>query len=74
MPLTGHVRFGGGLRGKGPACQAPRRVAYPALYCLNPNLQKMQWFIHRKDACNRCLVLHPHDMLADATSGMGSDV
>jgi hypothetical protein len=42
MPLTGHVRFGGGLRGKGPEFQAPRRVAYPALDCLNPNLQKMQ--------------------------------
>ncbi len=49
MPLTGHVRFGGGSRGKGPGIQAPRRVAYPALNCLKPNLQSMQVPIRRKD-------------------------
>ena len=37
-----HVRFGGGPRGKGPEDQAPRRVAYPALDCLKPNLQTVQ--------------------------------
>jgi hypothetical protein len=34
MPLTGHVRFGGGPRGKWSAFQAARRVAYPAPDCL----------------------------------------
>ena len=29
-PESGHVRFGGRLRGKGPAQQAPRRAADPS--------------------------------------------
>lgn len=29
-PESGHVRFGGRLRGKGPVLQAPRRAADPS--------------------------------------------
>lgn len=73
MPLTGHVRFGGGPQGKGPACQVPRRVAYPAFDYLNPNLQKMQSSIRRKDACNRCRILRRHGLWVDATFKVWSD-
>jgi len=49
------------------------RATWWKLDCLNPNLQKMQWSIHRKDTWNRCRFLRPHGMLADATPRKRSD-
>jgi len=47
------------------------RATWRKLDCLNPNLQKMQWSIRRKDACNRCRFLRTHGMLAGAPPGGG---
>ena len=40
--------------------------------CLNPNLQKMQCSIRRKDARNRCRLLRLLGMLASAPPGGGA--
>jgi len=53
MPLTGHVRFGGGSRGKGSELQIPRRAAYPAPHCLKPSLQWWKTHTLRHGALGR---------------------
>jgi hypothetical protein len=54
-PNHGHLAGGlfhsvGGHAEKDLELQAPRRVAYPAPYCLKPSLQKVEYGAYRKDA------------------------
>jgi hypothetical protein len=61
-PESGHVRFGGRLRGKGPVLQAPRRAADPSQFTKNETgLDHYQ--IRRYDAWYRHITL---SMLAAA--------
>jgi len=60
----------------GAACREIR-VIWQKLDCLNPNLQKVQFYARRKDACNRCrpcgrfqrCLLHSSGVRGDAQRG-----
>jgi len=49
------------------------RAAWLKLDCLYHNLQKVQLHARRKDARNRCRILHRPHQLAGATFGVRSD-
>jgi len=73
MPLTGHVRFGGGSRGKGPVLgTSPRGLPCAEL----PEVQSpaMKFNVRRNDAWNRRRVVSRHGLGAGATSATRSTV
>ena len=48
------------------------RVIWRKLDCLNPNLQTMQRYVRRKDACDRHHALRGRSSLASQPSGRGA--